>query len=159
MTADDQADRAALSSPAESTDSLAGGADGAGYARDAQQHDNAHDGAHAHGEHEHHGPSTFLLIVIFAALLLLTWATVGVTVWDFGYQMNLVVAMAIAFVKAALVGIWFMHLRWDPPIFGFTLIASLGFVTLFIIFTLLDTGEYMPNIEQENQAEASSATS
>ena len=145
-----------ISTPAENTSSLAGGASGAGYARDAQGHRQAYDDAgHHHDEHEHHGPSSLLLYAVFFLLLILTAVTVGVTVWDFGYNMNLIVAMAIATVKAAVVGLWFMHLRWDPPIFGFILVASLGFVTLFIVFTLLDTGEYTPNIREQTQNQAS----
>ena len=145
-----------ISSPGESTSSLARGASGEGYARDAAQHRQAFDDAAVHhDEHEHHGPSSLLLYAVFFLLLILTAVTVGVTAWDFGYNLNLIVAMLIATVKAAVVGLWFMHLRWDPPIFGFVLIASLGFVTLFIVFTLLDTGEYTPNIEQQTVIEAS----
>ena len=52
------------------------------------------------------------------------------------------IAMAIALVKAAFVGLYFMHLRWDAPLNGFILVASLLFVTLFIVITLMDTGQY-----------------
>ena len=147
-----------IHSPGENTSSLAGGASGiqgTGPARDATAHELTYQNdEHGHDDH-HHGPSLMLLIVIFALLMFLTFITVGVTVFDFGYTWNLIVAMIIATVKAVLVGYYFMHLRWDPPIFGFILIASLGFVSLFIIFTLLDTGEYMPNIEEQVQTAAS----
>ncbi len=108
-----------------------------------------------HAAHEHHGPSLLLLFGIFLVLMLLTVATVGVTRYDFGYEMNLVVALVIAFVKATLVGIYFMHLRWDPPIFAYVLVASLLFVTLFIIFSLLDTAETMPYVDQRTTMQAS----
>lgn len=101
-----------------------------------------HDGAH---DDEHHGPHVVpmkLLVGVFAILMFLTVITVGVTSFDFGYEMNLVVAMAIALVKAAFVGLYFMHLRWDAPINGFILVASLLFVTLFIAITLMDSGQY-----------------
>lgn len=94
---------------------------------------------------EHHGPHVVpmkLLVGVFAILMFLTLVTVGVTSFDFGYEMNLVVAMAIALVKAAFVGLYFMHLRWDAPLNGFILVASLLFVTLFITITLMDSGQY-----------------
>lgn len=109
-----------------------------------------------HADHAHHGPSLFLLTVIFATLMILTLITVGVTVFDFGYKLNLAVALVIALVKATLVGLYFMHLRWDPPIFAFTLVASLGFVTLFIVFSLIDTAEVLPYIEARAVMDASS---
>ncbi len=124
---------------------------------DAAAHTDDH-GHDDHGAHEHHGPSLLFLAVIFVVLMFLTLVTVGVTVFDFGYQLNLVVALVIAFVKATLVGLYFMHLRWDPPIFGFTLAASLGFVTLFIVFSLIDTSEVLPDVEARAVQTASEAT-
>ena len=109
--------------------------------------------ADAHDE-EHHGPhvvSLGLLTAIFIALMFLTVITVAVTSFDFGYNANLVVAMAIAFVKATLVALYFMHLRWDNPFNGVVLIASLLFVTLFIGIALLDSGEYKANIELQDR--------
>lgn len=94
---------------------------------------------------EHHGPHVVplkLLAGVFVILMFLTVVTVGVTSFDFGYEMNLVVAMGIALVKAAFVGLYFMHLRWDAPLNGFILVISLLFVTLFITISLMDTGQY-----------------
>jgi len=79
-----------------------------------------------------------MLLLTFAALMVLTVLTVGVTAFDFGYTINLVVAIGIAFVKAVLVGAIFMHLMYDTPINGLILIGSLAFVALFIVFTLVD---------------------
>ena len=106
------------------------------YDHNRQPGDPHHDGSH------HHVTSMTLLFGVFAALVVLTVATVGVTTWDFGYNANLVVAMVIAVVKATLVGMYFMHLRWDAPLNGFVLVVSLMFVAIFITFTLLDTGAY-----------------
>jgi cytochrome c oxidase subunit 4 len=129
-----------------------------GFASDARDHSLTYshgDGVGHDAENDHHGPTLTLLIVVFAILLIFTWITVGVTVWDFGYNMNLIVAMVIALAKAVFVGIYFMHLRWDPPVFAFVLAASLCFVTLFIIFTMLDSGETMPLIQQRALLDAS----
>ena len=108
-----------------------------------------HTAQETHAE-EHHGPHVvplWLLAGVFGILMVLTLLTVAVTLVDFGYNLNLFVAMAIALVKAAFVGLYFMHLRWDAPLNGFILVASLLFVTLFITFSLTDTAQYAPTQE------------
>ena len=52
------------------------------------------------------------------------------------------VALGIAVFKAALVAMYFMHLRWDSPFNGAILILSLVVVVIFIGFAILDTREY-----------------
>lgn len=104
-------------------------------------HQETHDD-HAEGHGHGHAVPFSLLVGVFAILMFLTFVTVAITTFDFGYQMNLVVAMGIALVKAAFVGLYFMHLRWDAPLNGFILVASLLFVTLFITITLMDSGQY-----------------
>jgi cytochrome c oxidase subunit IV len=91
-----------------------------------------------------------MLIGVFAALIVFTIITVGVTQFDLG-NWNLVVAMAIATVKAALVLLYFMHLRYDHPFNALVFIAALVFITLFISITLSDTMQYQPNIRQWQQ--------
>lgn len=85
-----------------------------------------------------------LLLTIFGILMVLTVATVAVTKFDLG-QFNIWVALAIAVIKAALVAMYFMHLRWDSPFNGIILIASLFFVAIFIGTTVLDSKEYKVN--------------
>lgn len=85
------------------------------------------------------------LIGVLAALLALTVVTVAVTLVDLG-SLNLVVALAIAVVKGALVLLYFMHLRWDRPFNAVVFISSLAFVALFIVLALLDTSEYQPEL-------------
>ena len=55
--------------------------------------------------------------------MVLTVATVGVTYVDMG-RFNLVVALGVAAVKASLVGLYFMHLRYDSPFNGFVLVVA-----------------------------------
>ena len=86
-----------------------------------------------------------LLFGVLAALLFLTVLTVAITWVDLG-PMNIVAAMGIAVVKASLVALYFMHLRWDRPFNGFVLVFSLLMVGLFIIFTLLDSAAYQPDL-------------
>jgi len=103
----------------------------------------------AHADHVHVMPMR-VLIGVLAALLILTGLTVGASwaartgVADFG-SFNIVVALAIALVKAALVALYFMHLRYDSLFNGVVLIAALVFVMLFIAVSLMDTNEYEPS--------------
>jgi cytochrome c oxidase subunit IV len=96
-------------------------------------------GHHA-GDEEHiaHPLPVPTLVITFVTLLFLTVVTVGITTFDFGYTANLLVAVAIAFVKAVLVGMYFMHLKYDTPVNGLILLGSLLCVTLFIVFSLAD---------------------
>ncbi len=55
--------------------------------------------------------------------------------------------MGIATMKAALVALYFMHLRYDHPFHSLVFVAGLVFLTLFLALTLLDTLQYQPTIE------------
>ena len=86
-----------------------------------------------------------LLVGVLAVLLVLTFATVAITWFDLG-RLNLMVALAIAVVKASLVALYFMHLRWDRPFNAIVLITALFMVALFIAFCLMDTVQYQPDV-------------
>ena len=75
--------------------------------------------------------------LVFGALLVLTLVTTGVAFIDLG-PLNSPVALAIAITKAALVMIYFMHLRHST--FLARVFAGAGVLWLlhFIIFTLSD---------------------
>jgi cytochrome c oxidase subunit IV len=77
------------------------------------------------------------LFLVFGALLVLTLITAGVAFLNLG-PLNTPVALAIAFTKAALVMIYFMHLRHST--FLARVFAGAGLIWLlhFIIFTLSD---------------------
>jgi cytochrome c oxidase subunit IV len=97
-----------------------------------------------HEAHTHVVPRR-LLLGVFAVLLFLTFITVAVTWVDFGRTANVWIALIIAGAKAALVALYFMHLRWDSPFNGVILVCSLFFVALFIGIVVLDTKEYNVN--------------
>lgn len=84
-----------------------------------------------------------VLFRVLAALLALTYVTVAVTYFDFG-PYNLIIAMVIAVIKASLVLLFFMHLKYDKPFNGIVLIVSLALVALFIVIALIDTTQYHP---------------
>jgi cytochrome c oxidase subunit IV len=81
------------------------------------------------------------LLGVLAALLVLTIATVAITLVDMG-NLNVVFALGIAFVKGTLVLLYFMHLRWDRPFHAIVIVSAVAFVTLFIGFTLVDALQY-----------------
>ena len=86
-----------------------------------------------------------VLFGVFGALLVLTVLTVAVTWVDLG-SFNLYIALAVAVVKATLVALYFMHLRYDKPFNALALVATLLFVALFIGFALLDTSASSPGL-------------
>ncbi len=98
-----------------------------------------------HGDLAHVVPVPVLLTV-FALLMVLTVVTVSATRIDVG-SWNLWIAMGIATVKAALVALYFMHLRYDHPFHGLLFLTALVFLALFLSLTLLDTLEYQPAIK------------
>lgn len=92
------------------------------------------------GEHTvHHSVlPTRVYLAIGAALLVLTVVTVLAARIDLG-SFNIVVAMLIAAVKASLVVLFFMHLKYDHPLYAAVMVLSVAFVAVFIIFTAFDT--------------------
>ncbi|MFI5382067.1 MAG: cytochrome C oxidase subunit IV family protein [Tepidisphaerales bacterium] len=107
----------------------------------------SHD-AESHTDEPHtHIVSPGLLIAVFGGLITLTILTVTVSYAESSMLIHLGwlsiwVALGIAVVKAGLVALYFMHLRWDSPFNGAILIIALIFVVTFIGFAVLDTGEY-----------------
>lgn len=103
-------------------------------------------GNHPHDPESHavHAVPAKVLLGVWAALMILTLLTVAATWVQLG-RMNLVLAMVIATIKAGLVALYFMHLRYENPFHGFLLIVGLGFVALFIAFAIGDTRAYSPD--------------
>jgi cytochrome c oxidase subunit 4 len=88
-----------------------------------------------------HVASMRLLVTVMIALMIGTWLTVSVTHYDFGF-LNIWIGLGIATAKAVLVGLYFMHLRWDKPFNAFVFISAFAFLFLFIGFALMDTAHY-----------------
>jgi cytochrome c oxidase subunit 4 len=84
-----------------------------------------------------HAHSVWLYWGVFFALVCLTLATVFFAQYDFG-KLNLIVMLLIAGTKAALVLSVFMHLAFDNRFFTVILGSSLIFLSLFIVFAVLD---------------------
>jgi len=96
---------------------------------------------------EHHGGLAHtatipVLVATGGTLLLLTLVTVLATRIDFGAPINLGVAMAIAVVKATLVILFFMHLKYDRLFHTVVFVSAILAASLFVGFTLMDTNQY-----------------
>ena len=77
-------------------------------------------------------------VAVFAALLVLTGATVGVSYIDLGIW-NVAAALLIASVKATLVALFFMHLRHEGRLVWTFALVPILFLALIIGGTLSDT--------------------
>ncbi len=84
-----------------------------------------------------HVSSTAMFSNVLFALLVLTVITVGASRVDFGAA-NMLIAMAIASVKASLVIAFFMHALWDTAINKIVFLSSFLFLSLLFVFTLAD---------------------
>jgi cytochrome c oxidase subunit 4 len=100
----------------------------------------AHNDGHGHGELQmghHHVSSSAMFFNVLLALLVLTVVTVGASRIDFG-PANMLIAMLIASVKASLVILFFMHVKWDTAINKIVFLSSFLFLSLLFVFTLAD---------------------
>ncbi len=75
--------------------------------------------------------------MIFVALLLLTAATCAISFINLG-RMNAVAALVIAFGKALLVALFFMHLRYSRRLTQIVVAAGLFWLSIMIALTMSD---------------------
>lgn len=101
----------------------------------------------SHGSHGSapHVLSLRLLAIVLLVLLALTGLTVYTGKMDL-HGFDLGVALFIATIKATLVGLIFMHLKWDRRFHAMLFLFAVLLVGLFLAFTSLDLGEYQANV-------------
>ena len=92
------------------------------------------DGREAETEHVVPVP---VYVGIFVALLVLTATTTAIAFVDLG-PWNTVVALGIAVVKATLVVLFFMHLKYSPLLNRTVLLGGLFWLAIMIGLTLTD---------------------
>ena len=106
-----------------------------------------------HDDHGEHGMGHVVgygpLFATGIGLIVLTAVTVAVRYVDAG-ELNMPIALGIAGFKATLVALYFMHLRWDRPFNGLVLVGSIVFAVLLMIFVLMDTDQYEPQVIEGN---------
>jgi cytochrome c oxidase subunit 4 len=88
------------------------------------------------GETEHVVPVP-VYVAIFGVLLVLTATTTAVAFVDLG-PWNTVVALGIAVVKATLVALFFMHLKYSPLLNRTVVFGGLFWLAILIGLTLTD---------------------
>ena len=86
--------------------------------------------------HDHIVPVR-VYIMIFLALMVLTAVTAGIAFVDLG-RLNLIVAIAIACLKASLVILFFMHLAYSSKLTKAILISGIGTLLIMFAFTMFD---------------------
>ena len=87
-------------------------------------------------QHEHHIVSPKIYLVIGTSLLVLTAITTAVSFLELGV-LNPIVAIAIACLKACLVVLFFMHIKYSSKLMKLTVAA--GFFTFIVLITMTMT--------------------
>jgi len=87
--------------------------------------------------HAHAHPTIKTFVSVWAALLIFTIVTVGVAAIELG-PFNAVVALTIATIKALLVLLFFMELRWSTALTKLAVISAIFFLFILAGLTLSD---------------------
>jgi cytochrome c oxidase subunit IV len=85
---------------------------------------------------EHIAPRK-MYVLIFVLLILLTALTTRAAYVDLG-PFNTVVALLIAALKATLVALFFMHLKWSSHLSRLAALAALFWLAILIALSLSD---------------------
>jgi len=88
-------------------------------------------------EQNGHIVSYKLFAGVWIVLLVLTGITVAVSRVNLG-PLNVWAALAIASLKSGLVVAFFMHMKYEQPLFKICLFAALAILAIFIGFTFFD---------------------
>lgn len=86
---------------------------------------------------DHHVMPIRVYLTIITILMVLTIVTVWVAFLDFGF-LNTIIAVGIAVVKALLVVMYFMHLKYAAPVTRLFAGAGALFFIILIALTLSD---------------------
>jgi cytochrome c oxidase subunit 4 len=81
-------------------------------------------------------------LAVFVTLLVLTGVTTAVAFVDLGHA-NTPVALGIASVKASLVVLFFMHVRWSGRVVRTFAVVGLLFLVILFAFSL---GDYLTRV-------------
>ena len=88
-----------------------------------------------------HIVSRKIYFAVFAALMVMTGITYAVALVDFGNEaINTIVALAVAFTKALLVILFFMHVRYSSRLTWLVVVGGFFWLGIMIVLTLSDYG-------------------
>jgi cytochrome c oxidase subunit 4 len=76
-------------------------------------------------------------VTVFALLIFFTIVTVWAAFADLG-RLNLAVALGIATLKATLVVLYFMHVRYNPRLIWLALALAVSWLGMLVISVLTD---------------------
>jgi len=107
-------------------------------------------------EAEPHALPASVLLGTAGALLALTAITVASSRLDLG-PFNIVLALAIAALKASLVAMFFMHLKYENRFQAVVFVSGLFFAALFVGLVVFDTMQYQPEVRAAVEAAAASS--
>ncbi|MGH7893187.1 MAG: cytochrome C oxidase subunit IV family protein [Candidatus Binatia bacterium] len=88
-------------------------------------------------DHAPHGPTLGIYFGVFATLVVLTGITVAVAFVNLG-AMNNVVMIGVAVIKATLVVLYFMHVRYGPRLVWALAAGGIAWLAILVAFTLSD---------------------
>ena len=104
----------------------------------------AHTPAHAHDSHAHDIKAHIgLYYKIFGALMVLTLITVGVSYLHLPHTQAVILALAIAGLKASLVAMFFMHLKGERKMIYWTLYLTACFFVLLFALPMWTEGDHI----------------
>jgi len=78
-----------------------------------------------------------IYVAVFATLLVMTAATTAISGIDLG-PWNTVVALGIAFFKASLVVLFFMHVKYSPRLTQMVVLGALLWLAILLVLTFSD---------------------
>jgi cytochrome c oxidase subunit 4 len=79
-----------------------------------------------------------IYITIFLVLLVGTALTVAAAFYDFPWQLNTIIALTIATIKATFVVLYFMHVRYSIRLVWVILAAALFWMGIMFALTFSD---------------------
>jgi len=89
--------------------------------------------------HTDHIVPTRIYYTIFAVLMLCTYLTVQIAVFDLG-ALNSIAALAIAVFKATLVVLFFMHVKYSTRLTWAVVLGSVFWLGILLALTM---GDYL----------------
>jgi caa(3)-type oxidase subunit IV len=87
---------------------------------------------------EHHAPGPKQYIGVFIFLLIMTGVTTGVAYVDMPWNLNAIVAVLIAVMKATAVVLIFMHVWISSRLTKLTVVAGLFFLSILLTLVSID---------------------
>ena len=87
--------------------------------------------------HEEHLLPPLFYFMIWIILVCLTAVTLGVTYLDMG-RWAIFTAILVATFKASLVGLYFMHIKYEQRLIPIILLVTLGSFAVFFILVFTD---------------------